>query len=413
MATSPKRILLVCGDYPPRLSGIADYAQRLGMHLARLGSDVSVLTTEGDGDSDPGVNVHRIVPKGWKLRDRRKVAAFCAEFDLINIQYPALGYGRGPLVNLLPRLVRAQNPHCRVITTMHDFRVMSHKFRLRTVPMLWSSDALIYVSVGEWDLIRKYMLLNRDVPVRHIPIAANAEPIEMTLQRRAELRQELGVKDGETLVGFFGILYPHKGVREMVEAMQALRDRGHALRLVAIAEFDRKADYVETITQQLTKPWITWVRGARAHRASECLHAADIACVPDHFGAATNRSSMLASFAHGLPTIATIGTATPPNIREIFDLELVPAHDALALAGAMEHLLLDAPRRQQMQRTAREQYRQFSWESAARSYMEFFQKTLAMPGEKGTAGNPHRSADLGEISRAIASDRHVSPLARQ
>jgi hypothetical protein len=46
---SQLKIVLVVGDYPPPCGGIADYTDLLGQELVRLGMDVTVLTTEAEG----------------------------------------------------------------------------------------------------------------------------------------------------------------------------------------------------------------------------------------------------------------------------------------------------------------------------------------------------------------------------
>jgi glycosyltransferase involved in cell wall biosynthesis len=374
MPTGP-RILIVSGDYPPTLSGIADYSQLLARHLHARGADVSVLTSAGDALEPEPFEVHRLMQPGWPLRQRKQLVDLCQRFDVINLQYPSVRYQRGLLINALPALLHLRKPTARVVTSMHDFRVMSLQYRLRTLPMLWSSDGILYVSESEWPLIEKH-LLNKRVMSRHVPIASNVEPVEFSPAQRLALRSQLGFAPEDIIVAFFGILYPHKGLGELTQAIAGLRASGLPVKLLAIADFDRAADYVEPITKQLSQPWVTWIRGQRGAAVSPYLHAADLACTPDHFGAATNRSSMLAGLAHGLPTVAVNGTATPSNIRSFFDLELVPARNAHAIQTALDQLIHDESRRRQMRTNAVNDYAKFSWTTAATKHAEFFDQVL-------------------------------------
>lgn len=69
------RIVILCPDYPPKRSGLADHTRHLAEHLRRLGrSDVLVLTTRDPGErtavseEEPeGVLVRRVLaPWGWR-----------------------------------------------------------------------------------------------------------------------------------------------------------------------------------------------------------------------------------------------------------------------------------------------------------------------------------------------------------
>ena len=65
------KIMLISGEYPPRIGGVADYTCHLAQALARLGHHVSVLTTangRSDGwamEADGDVEVYRDV-RDWR-----------------------------------------------------------------------------------------------------------------------------------------------------------------------------------------------------------------------------------------------------------------------------------------------------------------------------------------------------------
>ena len=113
-----------------------------------------------------------------------------------------------------------------------------------------------------------------------------------------------------------------------------------------VGDFDRATPY-EAELSALLAPGIadgtmSWLRGAGAVDVSRAMHAADVAALPFHSGAASNRSTLLTALEHGLPTVTTRGPATPADFADHFPVRLVPTRDPGALAAALE-AALDAP----------------------------------------------------------------------
>lgn len=377
------KVLIVTGDFPPFLSGVGDYTDRLAVALARAGQDVTVLTQQSndDGVSRP-YRVLREMPS-FAMRDRSRIVEVAREHDVLNIQYPGCHYGRSPMINLLPALLRRGVSELRSTVTIHDFRVMRNRWRARTWPMLQGVHGILHVDPGDWPAISPWLTFRK--PAHEcVPIASNVEVLPCSPQDRARWRTELGIADDETAVAYFGIIYPHKGLTELLDATGRLRDKGHKLKTVVIGDFDREADWRPPIERRLTsESGVVWVRGASLTRVSECLHASDIAALPFHSGTSVNRSSMLATIGHGLPTVTTDGPVTPKEIRELFDLVLVPPKDDVKLEQGIEQLLTDRALRDRMTASARKASNTVTWESVATKHIEFFQQLIA--GKKGAA----------------------------
>jgi glycosyltransferase involved in cell wall biosynthesis len=311
---SSPRILMICGDFPPFVTGVGDYTDKLADTLSSLGADITVLTSKSTdpADADRGFRVLRTV-ENWGMGSRRAIVAECTRgYDLIHLQYPCVSYKRSPLINLLPSILRLRRDSAPTVITIHDFRVMRHRWRARVAPMLWAVDGLIHVDEGDWPFIRSWGVSERR-PRAHIPIAPNTEVVPTSPALRTKWRTDLGFSPDDVVVAFFGILYPHKGLPELIGAVQDLRQRGRSVRLLVLGDFDRHADYRPGMEKMLADPSVKWVRGAPLDEISRCLSAADLAALPFHSGASTNRSSMLSTLAHGLPTITTQGPCTPPG----------------------------------------------------------------------------------------------------
>ncbi|HEX8340326.1 MAG TPA: glycosyltransferase family 4 protein [Tepidisphaeraceae bacterium] len=370
------RIALVSGDFPPTLSGIGDYTEKLALALHARGADVTVVTSSGTPAATRAYpfDVRREMP-AWGFADRHRLLDLLRDYDVAHIQYPSGAYGRGLMINALPHLIARHCPATRSLVTIHDFRVMRWRWRARVAPMLWGIDGLIHVDPKDGPWLQSWLPFRR-VPTQVIPIAANAEPVACGAGDRARWRRELGFAEDEVVVAFFGVLYPHKGLPELHEAIEALQSRGRQVRLLVLGDFDRQAEWRAGIEQQLRRPGVVWVQGAPLERVSECLHAADLAALPFHSGASTNRGSLLATLAHGLPTVTTNGPCTPPELSSIFDLSLVPIQSAAKLMAGIEELLDRPDVAARMRANALAAMAKMSWPAVAESTLAFYDRLL-------------------------------------
>jgi glycosyltransferase involved in cell wall biosynthesis len=369
------RIALISGDFPPTISGIGDYVEKLAGAMWKHHADVTVITTATDAPLPACDFPVRAQITRWTWSNRAQILDILKDFDIAHLQYPSSAYGRNPFINFLPHLIGRHCPNTRSLVTIHDFRVMRLRWRARVAPMLWGVDGLIHVDPRDGPYLNTWMPL-RKPPTQIIPIAANAEPVPCSTDDRARWRAELGFADDETVVAFFGILYPHKGLPELHEAIRSLREKGRRVRLLVLGDFDRDADWRPQIEADLKQDHVVWIQGATLDRISECLHASDLAALPFHSGASTNRGSLLATLAHGLPTVTTDGPCTPPDLGKQFDLSLVPIQSPEKLAEAIDALMSDVATAARMRVHSLQVMEKMSWPTVARQTLAFYDQLL-------------------------------------
>ncbi|MFT3786353.1 MAG: glycosyltransferase [Tepidisphaeraceae bacterium] len=238
--------------------------------------------------------------------------------------------------------------------------------------MLQGVHGILHVDPGDWPAITPWLTFRKP---KHacVPIASNVEVVPCTPADRERWRRELNIEADETAVAYFGIIYPHKGLTELLDATRRLREKGHRLRTIVVGDFDREAEWRFGIERRLlSESGVTWVRGASLARVSECLHACDLAALPFHSGTSVNRSSMLATIGHGLPTVTTDGPVTPKQIRDLFDLVLVPPKDDVKLEAGIESLLTDSALRHRMTESSRRAASTVTWDTVGAKTLEFF-----------------------------------------
>jgi len=373
------RVLIVTGDFPPHLGGIGDYSEKLADAMNKLhGVTCDVLTTRPSPTSpDDGTtrsfNLMRSVPD-WTFAHRKFILDVVRNYDVINIQYPGVAYGRKPFINLLPTLMRTGAKHVASTVTIHDFRVMSQKWRLRTWPMLNNVHGVVHVDPGDWPVIRTWITRFKPPPSVCVPIASNVEVLPCSVSDRIAWRKELDIADDELAVAYFGVIYLHKGIDEMFEAVRRVRQStGRKIRNIILGDFDREEPELQQLQRRIeSEPSTTWVRKATLQQVSRGLHASDFSALPFHSGTSINRSSMLAALAHGLPTVTTRGHVTPPDILDRFDLLLVAPKSVEELAREIERLVTDDALRAKMRASSQDPLRQVTWEAVARKTADFY-----------------------------------------
>jgi polysaccharide biosynthesis protein PslF len=383
-------ILIVSGDFPPRISGVGDYSAHVAKALNNLGIQVAVITTAieslDDTWSGGSVDVHYSMSR-WQMSEIRNLLDLIEKGGsrtIVNIQYycPAT-YGRRLMINFLPAVVRAIRPNARIIVTMHGFWEQSKLFRLRTVPMLRASHGVIYVDRLNKTPIETYGGFDSE-QIKFIPIASNILPIPCSPELREIWRQQLGFSKKDIIIAFFGGIGRTKGFEYLLEAVEYIRrSKGLSIVLLAIGGFHSdgvNAEYQSNIRRLISEPdkasWGRVIESPGAIQVSECLHSADIGVFPFINGVGENSGSMLAALAHGLPTIITEGSANDSGFSERFGVDLVPAKNTKLLADCILNIAYSKSKQEFMRHKALSVSKQLTWGYIAKETLEYFKALL-------------------------------------
>ncbi len=400
-ASTHPPVLLITGLYPPRFCGIGDYTAHLAKSLANLGTRVTVLTRRvptradrRDSSSGPetetaGVDVRRII-ENWNFSEVRRVLEVIDELGpetVVHIQYGGFGMRRRPMVNLLPMILRARRPRCRVVLTLHEFRAHRLRARLPIVPMVAASHGVVCVDPPDLPYLRRFTRLTRTALGCH-SMLPTIMPVAVDPIRRARWRRELGIAGDQPVVLYFGNIEPLKGFPDLASAVKTLRQGGSDLRLLVVGGFEPGNAWLERHTQGIRESLESGIRDGSviplpkvpAEQVSHCMHAADVAVFPYIHGARSNRTSLLAAIAHLLPVVTTDGWQTPPGFAQDFGVATVPAGNALALAEKLHQVLDSSARRQAMRLRMTTVRQSFSWRDLAQRSLAFYRDLLQSKG---------------------------------
>ncbi len=191
------KIMLISGEYPPRIGGVADYTCHLAQALARIGHHVSVLTTangRSDGwamEAGDHVEVYRDV-RDWGVRGAASISARVRDLtpDVIDFQYVPHMYGRGgfaPGAAILPLRLRRLSS-ATIVSTVHEiaspwslkprraFAAAAH--RVQALLLAIASDRCIVTNQRYARQIRKWA--RSGSALHEIPVGAGIEPVPLS-----------------------------------------------------------------------------------------------------------------------------------------------------------------------------------------------------------------------------------------
>jgi len=372
------RILILCPDYPPKRSGLADHTRHLAEHLRRLGrNDVLVLTTRDAGERTAileeereEVIVRRAIARwGWRgLATLAREIARAAP-DWILVPYVPHAYGRGGVNLALPlALVRERLKGRRVLLLVHELYADLSLFPLRHLvaalvqrAMFWLAVIAargIAVSIESWTMRLRHAWPIRWTRARifHLPSPSNIEPVPTD---REGVRRQFGIREEEIVLAFFGTLHISKKRLWLLRSVEALSAKGIPVRLLLIGPDSQ--ELLALATTEVREKILT-LGYADAATVSRSLQASDIFLLPLDDGVSTRRSSLMAALSHGLPVVGTVGRLTDESLKRSDALRLAPADD---LEAFLRHVLIlaeDAEQRQELAERGRALYHErYSW----------------------------------------------------
>jgi glycosyltransferase involved in cell wall biosynthesis len=398
------RIALLSAEYPPQPGGVGDYTARLSAALVDRGHQVFVFTI-ADGrlqtidltGTNPNLQstiYNRQSDWGWRSWRAVRAALEHTRPDILHIQYQTGAYGMHPAINLLPWRLRRLPQRPRVIVTAHDL-LLPYLFpkagplrRWVTRRLLADTDAVVATNEEDYAQIAR----ERSNVVELIPIGSNIALAPPPDYDRAAWRVRLHVANDQTLVAYFGLISHTKGLDVLLDALARLPSNISLLVVGGAASAPKDRAYAEHIEQIIATHGLASRVAITGHcpgdQVSAHLLAADLAALPFSDGASFRRGSLLATLAHGLPTVTTrpqeprtgtrrvnrAPTSNPlvlgsrfsvPGLEDAENVLLTPPGDAQALAGAIARLAHDLALRERLATGGRVLAQQFAWPAIA------------------------------------------------
>jgi glycosyltransferase involved in cell wall biosynthesis len=309
------------------------------MALARHGHEVVVLTT-----ASPDLRQetsYRVVPlqTSWSLGDTRRIAAAVRREkpDVLHLQFPGVGLGRGFGASFAPWALRLGGDKPLLVATLHEFHAFRLRFRARLAVAVAACDLVISPDPTVMGSVRRHLKWRPGLKTEMIPVAANVWPSSAVPDAGGDTGPRAS---SELVVGYWGFLRPDKGVDLLLEAFAEVR-RTQPARLILAGDPGPDTTYIDAVSRHAEELGIagaiTTTGKLPAEQLSAELQSFDVCVLPFRDGLSQNRTTYAGAVAHGLYVVTTglskIGFEPETNTA------FVPTADRDALVSA----ILDAP----------------------------------------------------------------------
>ncbi len=306
------RVLLISASQPHVPCGVGDYTQRLAEALLSVGAEAVVLTTLDDR-LEPLPPVPTIpIPTQWRLRDvpslMRRIRR--SQPDIVHLQYPAIGFGRGLGATFLPLAEELSGRWGRTAITLHEFRRFTPRVRRRIALGAAASRLVIVPNRDELDVVRRELPFAFRRRVISMPVAS---PLPVSVADLASAGRE-----DELRIGFWGFMRPDKGLDDLVDAASLLQ-RTRRIRLMLLGDPGPDIEYQELIRRRTEMRGLLEVTEfgawAPAQELADAIAALDICVLPYRDGLASNRGTYAAAVSQSTRIVTTSLVIRDPDRR--------------------------------------------------------------------------------------------------
>lgn len=182
-----------------------------------------------------------------------------------------------------------------------------------------------------------------------IPNGIDLQPVRTDI---TQLRQELGIAPGTTVIGTAGRLTHQKGMEFLVQAAGMLSPRFPDLTVLIVGEGSEQAALQERVRAAGLENQVRLL-GLRMD-IPDLLALFDIYALPSRWEGLP--MAILEAMAASLPIVGSAVGGVPTAVREGVNGLLVEPEDPVALANALERLLNDPQLRRKMGDAGRKRY---------------------------------------------------------
>lgn len=213
-----------------------------------------------------------------------------------------------------------------------DLRVRDRLSRALTRPVLRAARRILVVSE---DLGRVAVEGYGADPARIRTVPNGCDAAIFHPQDRADARTALGLPGDARVIAYVGRLVPEKGLRELLDAVDALVASDPSIVLALIGEGPMRAE-IESRIAALPAGRVHLAGAQPPREVARWMAAADVVTLPSYSEGHPN--VLVEALACGRPVVATPVGGIPEVVDAASGL-LVPARDAAALAAGLGEAL--------------------------------------------------------------------------
>ncbi|MCI6553128.1 MAG: glycosyltransferase family 4 protein [Lachnospiraceae bacterium] len=184
---------------------------------------------------------------------------------------------------------------------------------------------------------------------------------KMKNMTREEARRQLSIGGEEKVMLFFGYVRPYKGLRHILRALPAVREKVPDIRLLVVGDFgDDRQEYMDLIREKKIAPYVKIVEGyIPDQEVEQYFAAADLAVLP--YESATQSGIAQIAYGFDMPIVATDVGGLPEVVLDGKTGYVVPQGDDTALGEAVVRFFTDTDIERMQQNIRQEEYK-YSWD---------------------------------------------------
>ena len=198
----------------------------------------------------------------------------------------------------------------------------------------------------------------------------NRQYFKFDESKRTEVRKKLNIKQEEFLVLYVGILYRHKDILTLIDAIpKVLRNNGY-VKFLIIGRGDQYKEMIEKIKELKMDDYV--ITKEFVEDISAYYSAADLFVMPstrEEFGLV-----YIEAMACGLPVIAANAYVAPEVVGDAG--LLFEPRNSEDLGNEIIELINNKGLYEKLKEKGLERVKQFTWEKAAEQYYEVYKKVL-------------------------------------
>jgi glycosyltransferase involved in cell wall biosynthesis len=403
----PGAILHIVTDALPSTSaGYTVRTQEIAVAQLAAGLDPHVVTrigfpvTSGALDGRQLVNVdgvpyHRLLP--WVMPGRMDTIAFrglAHASRLVERLRPAVLHAASNYQNALTAIALRDAYGLPYVYEVRGFWEDTWLSRHTATANLESSDRYVRSRALETHCMRSADLVvtlgeamreeiaGRGVPEDKIIIVPNGVSAEFLqpLPSGAELRSQLGIRDGEFAVGLVSSLVAHEGIGTLLEAVKILNDRGVPARALIVGDGPERAALQRRAAELgLDAIFTGRVPMSQVRSYHAVLDVFVVPRTPDRVCQLVTPLKPVEAMASGLPVVVSAVKALGEIVKDEVTGMQSPPLDAGALADRLQVLLADPALRSELGENARAWVAQDrTWEHNAARYRDAYARLGAV-----------------------------------
>ncbi len=380
------KILMVNYEFPPIGGGGGTTTRFLAKYMTRLGVGVDVIT------SKPGKDDYYDHPEGYRIYyvgpTKNKLSGTHIP-ELARFALTMIYYSKSVLNTTKPDII-----HCFFTLPSGSFGLFCKKFYNTPYIISALGADVPGFSIGDWrlDVYHTFTkFISKSIWNNSSAVIANSKSLHDTCKIFSP-KHDIGIitngvdtdlfypstnkkPGGEVNILFVSRLMLQKGVDTLIKSGSVLKQREiNNFKLTIVGEGHLKGMMFSLIDEFNLGSYINFMGWRDLEQLPEIYRSADIFMLPSVMEGMS--SVTLQAMASGLPIVASRVKGFEEILEENVNGLTAEYNNEEQFADALEKLIKSPELRQKMSQKSIEKSKQFSWESIAKQYLEYYEKAI-------------------------------------